>query len=199
MGLLQTQSICLRQWISVGYSPLRTMELWQYKLFTLGSLDDKTHVHRLSVGIPAHVKIDCSRVVSFTRFENRIPCFIYHTIQIPINTVHIVQKMLNELFWFSVLFKKRNAWRTLQRYDGMVQNNDIIYSCQHRRDNMKWDFSKGDCYCDKPVDNFPYTVSTDNPFGVKLTIYDPSCGQPTLRANLWYNWLMWLRHSMKVL
>lgn len=150
-----------------------------------------------SVGVPTHVKVDCSRVVSFTQFETRIPCFIYHTVQIPINTVHIVQKMLNELFWFSVLFKKRNAWRTLQRYDGMIQDNDISYSCQHRRDNMKWDFSKGDCYCDKPVDNFPYSVTTDDPFGVKQTFYDPYCGQPTLRANVWYNWLMWLRHSIE--
>ena len=150
-----------------------------------------------SVGVPTHVKVDCSRVVSFTQFEIRIPCFIYHTIQIPINTVHIVLKMLNELFWFSVLFKKRNAWRTLQRYDGMIQDNDISYSCQHRRDNMKWDFSKGDCYCDKPVDNFPYSVTTDDPFGVKQTFYDPYCGQPTLRANVWYNWLMWLRHSIE--
>ena len=176
------------------------LELWNYgnvNFLHWIALIVKRQSIGSSVGIPTHVKVDCSSVVSFTQFEIRIPCFIYHTIQIPINTVHIVQKLLNELFWFSILFKKKNAWRTLQRYDGMIQDTNVIYSCKHRRDNMQWDFSKGSCYCDKPVDNFPYSVTTDDPFGVKQTLYDPYCGQPTLQANLWFNWFMWLRQSIE--
>lgn len=146
-------------------------------------------------GIPEHVKLNCDKVSSFIHFDERVPCFFYHSAQIPISTAHLAQSLFVELFWFSVVFQKQNLWRTLQRYDGMIQSNDITYSCQHRRDNMKWDKTKEECLCDKPTENFPFTITRGDPFGNKQKLYDPYCGQPTLQANVWHHTIMATRQA----
>jgi len=146
-------------------------------------------------GIPEHVKLNCDKVSSFIHFDERVPCFFYHSAQIPISTAHLAQSLFVELLWFSVVFQKQNLWRTLQRYDGMVQSNDITYSCQHRRDNMKWDKTKEECLCNKPTENFPFTITRGDPFGNKQKLYDPYCGQPTLQANVWHHTIMATRQA----
>ena len=58
-------------------------------------------------GIPEHVNLNCDKVSSFVHFDERGPCFLYHAVQIPINTAHIAQKLFVELLWFSVIFQKQ--------------------------------------------------------------------------------------------
>ena len=133
-------------------------------------------------GVPDHVKLDCSKVSKFGYVKG--PCAIYYFVQIWINLVYGGNKLVNEILWKSIFYQEQNLWRTLQRYDGMLIDRNIEYSCEHRRDNMDWDVTRGTCLCDKPITNFPLAITAENPFGDN-TLYDPFCGQPTLQANLW--------------
>jgi len=133
-------------------------------------------------GVPDHVKLDCSKVSKFGYVKG--PCAIYYFVQIWINLVYGGNKLVNEILWKSIFYQEQNLWRTLQRYDGMLIDRNIEYSCEHRRDHMDWDVTRGTCLCDKPITNFPLAITAENPFGDN-TLYDPFCGQPTLQANLW--------------
>lgn len=163
------------------------------KQLSLGLLRSANDEGFQITGLPEHVTLDCSTLQ--TSFESRLPCLLYHAVQVPISTAHIAQKFILELLWFSIIFQRQNAWRTIQKYDGMIQSNDIPYTCQHRRDEMKWDVTKTTCVCERPIDNFPYPYETGDTFGVQQTFYRPYCGQPTLQANVWHHFIMWFRQA----
>ena len=121
------------------------------------------------VGVPEHVDLSCS--IESTKGYIKTPCLIYLVLQVPINFLYLSNALLLDVFWKSIMFQEQNLWRTLQRYDGMWQSRDIAYSCEHRRDNMNWDVTRGTCICEKPE-------NLDDP-------YDPYCGQPTMQAHVW--------------
>ena len=121
------------------------------------------------VGVPEHVELSCD--IESSKGYIKTPCLIYLTFQVPINFLYLTNAFLVEVFWKSIMFQEQNLWRTLQRYDGMWQSREKPYSCEHRRDNMNWDVTRGTCICEKP-DNL------DDP-------YDPYCGQPTMQAHIW--------------
>ena len=107
------------------------------------------------------------------------PCaaiFRYNSIKLCVPS----NKLIGEVLWKSLFFQEQNLWRTLQRYDGMIQPREVSYSCEHRR-NMQWDVTRGVCRCEKPKGNFPLLITEENPFGDNQ-LYDPYCGQPTLQA-----------------
>lgn len=182
------------------------LELWNYgivnfihwiflivKQLSLGLLRSANDQEFQITGLPEHVTLDCSSLQ--TSFESRLPCFMYHALQIPISTAHIAQKFIIEVLWFSIIFQRQNLWRTIQKYDGMIQDNEIPYTCQHRRDEMSWDVTKKECSCERPIDNFPYPYARGDTFGVQQTFYKPYCGQPTLQANFWHHATMWFRQA----
>lgn len=145
-------------------------------------------------GVPEHVSLDCRKVSRHGYVKG--PCAVYFAIQIPLNYAYITNKFIGEVLWKSLFFQEQDLWRTLQRYDGMLQSREISYSCEHRRDNMKWDVTRGVCRCEKPVGNFPLKITEENPFGDNQ-LYDPYCGQPTLQANIWDPTLMMYRQALE--
>ena len=81
------------------------------------------------------------------------------------------------------IFPATTSYTGLQKYDGMWIDREASYTCEYRRDNMKWDITRG-YSCDRPTNILPLKVRPHAPFG--LTEYDPFCGQPTLQANVLY-------------
>jgi hypothetical protein len=145
-------------------------------------------------GVPEHVLLDCTKTSRYMYVK--APCFAYFSFQIPLNIAYGANQLINEVLWLSIFYQKQNLWRTFQRYDGMLISDDMPYSCEHRRDNMKWDVTRGKCMCEKPITNFPLNITQENPFG-KNTLYDPYCGQPTMQAHYWYPFIMWFRQAME--
>ena len=145
-------------------------------------------------GVPDHVVLDCHT------FKNKgyikAPCAAYLSLKVGINVFYGANRLINELVWKSLFFQEQNLWKVLQKYDGMVQGREISYSCEHRRDEMKWDVTRGECYCDIPSDNFPLVITNEHPFG-ENKFYDPYCGQPTLQANFFHPTIMAFRMAFE--
>lgn len=133
-------------------------------------------------GVPDHVMLDCHTYINKGYIKG--PCAGYLLLLPGINLFYGANKLINELIWKSLVFQEQNIWKVLQKYDGMVESIGVSYSCEHRRDNMNWDITRGACYCEKPTTNFPLIITDEYPFG-DPTFYDPYCGQPTLQANFW--------------
>lgn len=145
-------------------------------------------------GVPDHVMLDCTKISKFGYVKG--PCAVYFQIQIPINIAYGLNKLINELLWKSIFYQEQNVLATLQRYDGMVIDRSIEYSCEYRRDEMKWDVTRGVCRCEKPIGNFPLNITAENPFGDNQ-LYDPYCGQPTLQAHYWDPMIMSIRMALE--
>ena len=73
---------------------------------------------------------------------------------------------------------EQNLWRTLQRYDGMLQPREVSYSCEHRRQYAMG--CNGVCVVVKTEGQLSI-VDYRESFGDNQ-LYDPYCGQPTLQA-----------------
>ncbi len=145
-------------------------------------------------GVPEHVSLDC-REISRKGYVKG-PCAAYFSILIPLNYAYLANKLIGEVLWKSLFFQEQNLWRTFQRYDGMIQPRETSYSCEHRRDNMQWDVTRGVCRCERPKGNFPLLITEENPFGDNQ-LYDPYCGQPTLQANIWDPTIMAFRQALE--
>lgn len=145
-------------------------------------------------GVPDHVLLDCTKPSRYGYIK--APCAVYYTVQIPLNLVYGANKLMNEVLWKSLFFQEQYIWPVLQRYDGIMIDREIHYSCEYRRDHMQWDKTKGICRCEKPVGNFPLKITAENPFGDNQ-LYDPYCGQPTLQANYWYPMIMQFRMAFE--
>lgn len=145
-------------------------------------------------GVPDHVKLDCSKISNKGYVKG--PCAVYFFNQIFINAGMIANKLIGEVLWKSIIYQEQNFWATLQRYDGMLIDRQIEYSCEYRRDEMEWDVTRGDCICEKPVGNFPLVITEEHPFGDNQ-LYKPYCGQPTLQAHLWDPLIMSFRMAFE--
>ena len=138
--------------------------------------------------------LDCTKPSRFGYVKG--PCAVYYGVQIPLNLAYGANKLIGELLWKSLFFQEQYIWPALQRYDGIMLDREIHYSCEYRRDFMDWDETRGKCRCEKPIGNFPLKITAENPFGDNQ-LYDPYCGQPTLQANYWYPLIMQFRMAFE--
>ena len=145
-------------------------------------------------GVPEHVLLDCTKPSRYGYIKG--PCAVYYGVQIPINLLYGGNKLIGELLWKSLFFQEQYMWPALQRYDGIMLDREIHYSCEYRRDYMEWDKTRGKCRCEIPVGNFPLKITAENPFGDNQ-LYDPYCGQPSLQANYWYPLVMQFRMAFE--
>jgi hypothetical protein len=135
------------------------------------------------VGIPEHVKLNCSERV-FTEWSSNVVCGPLLLIETGLNIIYLATNMVGELLWKSAFNQEQNFIRTLQRYDGPSYPRTIDPTCEYR-DSIKWDLTAGDCKCIVPKEYGSYNVSKDYPWGV--VEYDPYCGQPNFQANVFGN------------
>lgn len=173
--------------IELGIYGILNVVHWIMLLTTksvLGGLDnlENNKDNYVLEGIPPHVQMDCYEITEMAHIN--LPCSIYHFTQAPLNLVLLLYNLIREFLWFSVATQQRDVGLMLQRYDGMFMERSVPYSCEFRRDYMKWDKTLGDCMCDKPTENFALNISVTNPLNLNKE-YDQYCGQISMQANVY--------------
>lgn len=184
----------LRLWLHGNANFLHWVLLLQRK-FTEGALRTARGNKFELTGIPEHVNLNCYEIGIQNNIK--IPCATYLAGELGINIVYGVATFFNEVFWKVIVSREKNFWRVLQTYDGMLTPRTVSQTCEYRRDEMKWDVTRGTCKCEIPSENFKLQITNEHPFGRTDDLYDPYCNQFSMQAHVWNTYILGFRQAFE--
>lgn len=125
-------------------------------------------------------------------------CTYHETQKVIIGTTLWVYELMRELFFKSIVLQEQNAWRVLQKFDGMWSHRESINTCQGRKfrasplngtARLDWSINPDNCVCDMSLGSWaaPDPNNYPPPAGYRYKsqpVYNPWCSQPTIQDTI---------------